>query len=137
MPEGRIKYRNRCRSVLFACALAALALTGCHTLRFEIVDAPHTRIVHHQKSFFFAGLLPRQKRVDVSRFCPHGVSRVREQTTSDDAVIGMATLGVWTPRSSWYYCLPGPGEGSDWVVDVPVPGLPDPPANADDEESME
>ncbi len=125
MPHRRPKRAGRARRLAVLVVLATVALAGCHTMRFEIVDAPHSKIVHHRKSFYVAGLFPRLNRVDVSQYCPHGVSRVREQTTDDDAIIGVATLGIWTPRSSWYYCLPGPGEGKGWVVDVPIPSPSD------------
>jgi hypothetical protein len=139
LPLRRKRNTKRNTRIVVLGALVALALSGCHTMRFEIVNAPHAKVVRHQKTFLFAGLLPRQRRVDVSHFCPHGVSQVREQTTSDDALIGAFTLGIWTPRSSWYYCLPGPGEGTGWMVDVPIPSaldeVPDtesePPPNDD------
>lgn len=126
MQQRRSSHLERTARIVALVALATLALAGCHTMRFEIVDAPHAKVVHHRKSFFIAGLFPRQKQVDVSSFCPHGVSQIREQTTSDDALLGIVTLGLWTPRSSWYSCLPGPGEGRDWIVDVPIPSPPPP-----------
>jgi len=125
MQLRRKRPSNRATRIVAIAVLATVAFSGCHTLRFEIVDAPHTKVVHHRKSFYVAGLFPRQSQVDVSRHCPHGVSRVREQTTSDDAIVSVATLGIWTPRSSWYYCLPGPGEGKGWMIDVPIPSPPE------------
>jgi hypothetical protein len=63
---------------------------------------------------------------------------VREQTTRGDALISLATLGIWTPRSSWYSCLPGPGEGQGWIVDVPIPiPSPSPSETSGDEGSAE
>jgi hypothetical protein len=121
MQQRRSSRLDRTPRIAALAVLAIVALAGCHTMRFEIVDEPHAKVVHHRKSFYIAGLFPRQKTVDVSAYCPHGVSQVREQTTTNDVVLGVATLGVWTPRSSWYSCLPGPGEGQGWIVDVPIP----------------
>ena len=49
------------------------------------------------------GLAPTVK-VDVRRHCPHGVVAVREEITFLDGLFANLTLGIWTPRSSWYYC---------------------------------
>jgi hypothetical protein len=73
MQQCRSTRSDRSSRITALVVLATVALAGCHTMRFEIVDAPHAKVVHHQKSFFVAGLFPRQKQVDVSRSCPHGV----------------------------------------------------------------
>ena len=95
------------RAVAVASLLAALQ-QGCHTMQFEVANQESVEVVHHRKSFWFWGLT--QVEVDVSDYCPAGVAAVREETRFVDGLFDFLTLGIWTPRSSWYYCLPEPGE---------------------------
>ena len=89
------------RALLLA---ASLALAGCHRLTWQLVDAPHTHVVTERNSFYFAGLFPR-RHGDALGHCPHGVASIVEETTFVDGVIAVATLGVYTPRTSHYRCL--------------------------------
>jgi hypothetical protein len=73
-------------------------------MRFELSDEPHAEVVYDRKSFFLWGLVPT-KKVDVSRFCPGGVAVIREETRFSDGFFQAITLGIYEPRSSWYYCL--------------------------------
>jgi hypothetical protein len=91
-----------------ALLLSLIAASGCHTMRFEVSGEPHARVVYDRKSFFLWGLTPTQE-VDVSSYCPTGVAAIREETRFSDGFFAAITLGIWEPRSSWYYCL---GEGS-------------------------
>ena len=85
-------------------ALAVAVLAGCHTLRFELVDEEPDRVVYDRKSFFLWDLVAT-KVVDVSVYCPGGVAAIREETRFSDGLGSFVTLGIWQPRSSWYYCL--------------------------------
>jgi len=87
-----------------ALALLRILSSGCHTMRFEVADEPHGRVVYDRKSFFLWGLAPTRE-VDVSAYCPAGVAAIREETRFSDGFFGFVTLGIWQPRSSWYYCL--------------------------------
>lgn len=84
----------------------ALATVGCHTMRFEVANEPHAEVVYDRKSYFLWGLTPTRE-VDVSMHCPNGVAAIREETRFSDGFFGVITLGIWQPRSSWYYCLGG------------------------------
>lgn len=87
-----------------AMLLAAAALLGaCHTMRFEVGEGESSNVVYQRKSFYVGGLFPT-RTVDVSQFCPAGALAVREETTFVDGLFNVITLGIWTPRSSWYYC---------------------------------
>jgi len=89
-----------------AVLLLLVGVSGCHTMRFEVSDEPHSKVVYDRKSFFLWGLTPR-KEVDVSVHCPAGVAAVREETRFSDGLLSVITLGIWQPRSSWYYCRGG------------------------------
>lgn len=83
--------------------LTLLLGTACHTMRFRVDEGRTSKVVHHRKSFFLWGLTPT-RTVDVSTYCPHGALAVREETTFVDGLLNSITLGIWTPRSSWYHC---------------------------------
>jgi hypothetical protein len=81
----------------------ALLTAGCHTMRFDVGDGRVSEVVYERKSFYLGGLAPT-RTVDVSLHCPHGAVAIKEQTTFVDGIFNLITLGIWTPRSSWYYC---------------------------------
>lgn len=85
----------------------ALLSAGCFTMRFRVADQPHAQVVSEHKSFFLFGLVPT-KVVDVSTKCPHGVVAIREQVGFMDGLATIFTLGIWSPRSSTYYCAAAP-----------------------------
>ena len=91
---------------LFLLLLLLVATSGCHTMRFEVSDEPYSDVVYDRKSFFLWGLVPTRE-VDVSLHCPAGVAAIREETSFSDGFFDFITLGIWEPRSSWYYCLSG------------------------------
>lgn len=91
------------RLAAFAVLLSVLATAGCHTMRFQVTDAPHQNVVYDRKAYFLWGLAPTRK-VDVLQHCPNGVTAIREQTTFVDGIFSLFTLGLYEPRSSWYYC---------------------------------
>jgi len=90
--------------VVAAIVSLTLFVSGCHTMRFEISSEEHSTVVYDRKSFFLWGLAPTRE-VDVSRFCPSGAAAIKEETRFSDGFFGFITLGIWQPRSSWYYCL--------------------------------
>jgi hypothetical protein len=78
---------------------------GCHTMRFDLSNAQHEKVVYERKSFFLWGLVPTRE-IDTATRCPAGAAAIRERTTFTDGLLGLITLGIWQPRSTWYYCLP-------------------------------
>jgi hypothetical protein len=94
-------------ALILIASVGATVQAGCHTMRFELSNAEHKSVVYDRKSFFLWGLTPTQK-VDVTTHCPAGVAAIRERMTFTDGLLGFATLGIWQPRSSWYYCLAYP-----------------------------
>ena len=84
--------------------LLLVAGSACHTMRFEVSGRDHANVVYERKAFFVWGLAPTRE-VDVATRCPYGVAAIREETTFVDGLLGFITLGIYQPRSSWYYCL--------------------------------
>ena len=81
-----------------------LASTGCHTFRFHVSDAPYdpTPVVD-RKTFWLFAMFPLRD-VDVRAFCPEGVSAIEEKTTFSDGLFSSLTLGIYSPRTSYYFC---------------------------------
>jgi hypothetical protein len=60
---GGFRQRWTAVSLLLGIVLG-LAVGGCHTMRFELIDAPSGPVVQERKSFFLWGLAPTL-RVDM------------------------------------------------------------------------
>jgi hypothetical protein len=80
-----------------------VAVAGCHTMRFELVDEPAANVVTERNSFFLWGLIPTAD-VDVLARCPYGAAAIRERTTFVDGLVSIPTLGFWDPRTTTYFC---------------------------------
>lgn len=91
-------------------AVALLATVGCHTMRFDVSTAPSGSVVEERKSFWLGGLVPTL-RVDMRAKCPYGVAQITEETTFTDGFFEFITLGIWSPRSTYYSCRTAPLEG--------------------------
>ena len=85
------------------CVVLVLAIAGCHTMRFELANEPTAQTVTERKSYYLWGLTPTEV-VDVRQRCPYGAAAVKERTTFVDGLLGALALGIWSPRSSTYYC---------------------------------
>lgn len=94
------------RRLGIAVAIASLLATACHSMRFEVGNGPEVNVVHDRKTYWLGGLVNTQ-RVDVSQFCPAGAVAIREETTFVDGLLGLVTLSIYTPRSSYYHCAEG------------------------------
>jgi hypothetical protein len=87
--------------------VAVLLAMACHTMRFEVDRGPVEREIYHRKYFYFWGLTPT-RRINVTDYCKQGAVSVREEITFSDGLLNFITLGIVSPRSSWYYCAPAP-----------------------------
>jgi Bor protein len=92
-------------STVLLTLVGALAL-GCYTMRFEVEGPPRSdnQRVHQRKAFFLWGLAPTRE-IDAQRICPQGVQAIVEETTFGDGFFSLITLGIYSPRTSVYYCL--------------------------------
>jgi hypothetical protein len=69
--------------------------------------------VTERHSYFFWGLVPTA-HVDVLEKCPAGVVAIREAPGETGALAWVPTLGLWSSRSTTYFCraealAPAPG----------------------------
>ena len=87
------------------CCLFTATFTACHTMKFEIQNIQHEKVVEDTNWFYLSGWFPTRD-VDVSLKCPAGAASIKEQTTFGDGLIDFFTFSIVSPRSVWYYCLP-------------------------------
>jgi len=80
-----------------------LSISACHSMKFKIADGQVGNVVKDRKSFFLFGIVPTEN-VDLALYCPNGTIAVAESTSFLDGFLGFVTLGIYTPRSSTYYC---------------------------------
>lgn len=85
-------------------------LAGCHTMRFELEQVPHVQTIQDRHSYFLWGLVPT-KVIDVREKYPSGAAAVRENTSFLDGLLGLPFLGIWSFRSTTYFCLAETNEG--------------------------
>ncbi len=78
-------------------AAAALALAGCHTVRYDAGRPPSQRRWEKTVHFYAWGFAGKP-RVDLDAACPEGVARFRSEATFGDYLAQVATLGFWGPR---------------------------------------
>ena len=99
-------------SVLRAYALAVLAAAGCfspdggHRMRFDLAQERAGPILVEHHSFFFWGLVPTAK-INVLEKCPLGVIAIKEGKSAGARLSWLPTLGLWSRRSTTYYCRAG------------------------------
>lgn len=86
--------------------IGAILLSGCAAQTFNINGAagevPTTQVSHH---FFIAGL-GQEKVLDAAEICGgvDKVVKVEAQQTFVNGLLGLITLGIYTPRDVKVYC---------------------------------
>ncbi len=78
-------------------AIAALALAGCHAVRYDTGRPASQRRYERTVHFFLWGLAGKPV-VDLDEACPEGVARFGSDATALQWVAEVATLGLWSPR---------------------------------------
>lgn len=95
---------------LLAAFLAAAALSGCYTVRYE-TRLPEGGPKKEEHARFFLWGLAGHKDVDLDELCPGGAHAWRSRASAGDVVLSLVTLGVYVPRTIEVECAPAP-EGS-------------------------
>jgi len=85
----------------------SVACSGCFVVQVErpigAAEARYTR-----QHFFLFGRIG-EFDVDLARECPEGVASFGDRFTFSDALIGLLTVGIYTPRSVVIRCSVGGG----------------------------
>ena len=94
------------RRITFA-ALAALALAGCHAVRYDAGRAPSERRWERTIHFWAWGF-KGDGRVDLDAACPEGVASFHSEAGFGGWLAQVVTLGFWSPRKVVVMCAEGP-----------------------------
>ncbi len=86
--------------------VAALALAGCHAVRYD-TGRPASQRRYEKTVHFFVWGLAGKPVVDLDAACPEGVARFRNDATALQWVAEVATLGLWSPRRVVVECAEG------------------------------
>jgi hypothetical protein len=83
-----------------------LLLSGCFTVSYQTKLAPGGEYKEDRGDFFLWGLVG-DKEINLKSLCPAGVSRWKSQQTFVDGLLGIVTLGIYTPRHITVECTGG------------------------------
>ncbi|OOR93875.1 lipoprotein bor [Moraxella caviae] len=90
---------------------AALLLSGCATQTAlvnsspKLNNAPQTAAYSKSQSFYVSGI-GQQKTIDAAEVC-NGADKVAKVSSSQqpkDILLGLVTLGIYTPRTAEVFC---------------------------------
>ena len=108
----------RSRSYLFLAL--GLVLAGCYHATIETGAKPSNVTVEHKwASGWIYGLVP-PKTVETAARCTTGVSRVETQQSFVNGLVGILTLGIYTPMEIGVTCAEG-AAGAEGVTSLLVP----------------
>ncbi|QQG26739.1 lipoprotein [Pectobacterium carotovorum] len=91
---------------ILSTAVLALVLTGCaqqtFTVKNESVATPKQTTTSH----FFVSGIGQEKTIDAAAICGGSdkVVRTETQVTFVNGLLGLLTLGIYTPREARVYC---------------------------------
>lgn len=99
-----------------ALALTAFLVTGCYHQVVHTGATPATgnAVVKKTAAIYFFGLVGAE--VNTTADCPSGVAVIETQQTFINGLVGVLTLGIYTPRTVTITCA----AGEDPVPDAPV-----------------
>ena len=85
-------------------AILLLATTGCFHATIETGAAPSTQTVEKKwASGWVYGLVP-PSTIETKEKCPNGVSKVETQQSFANQLVGLLTLGIYTPMDIRVSC---------------------------------
>ena len=91
-----------------ACCVGLLiAATGCYsvTIRPEGGFKMATQPSFEQRQDFYLWGLVGESHIDTAKICPKaGPSQMQSQTTVVDGLLGLITLGIYSPETAKVWC---------------------------------
>ncbi len=108
---------ERLLRVTLAIAVTA-SLPACYhaTIETDLTPSP-TKIEQPFASSWIYGLVP-PKYVETAEECPHGVARVDTQLSFVNGLVGMLTLGIYTPMNIVVTCAAGGSASADGAAAI-------------------
>ena len=87
--------------------LAALALAGCHAVRYDAGRPESPRRWEKTIHFWLWGFRG-DNRVDLDAACPEGVASMESEATFGGWIAQVVTVGFWSPRRVTVVCAEAP-----------------------------
>lgn len=94
----------RSRRAVAALGLALTTSTACYHAIVETGRPAGTTVVQKPWVNTFVFGLVAAPEIDVTRQCPNGVARVETQQSVLNSVVGIITLGIYTPQTATITC---------------------------------
>jgi uncharacterized lipoprotein YajG len=93
------------KKILLTAAFTVL-LTGCAQQTFKLDQGVATQPKQVSTNHFFLSGIGQQKTIDAAKVCGGAdkVVRVETQQTFANVLLGMVTLGIYTPLEARVYC---------------------------------
>jgi len=86
------------------CRIALFSTAGCYHAVVDTGRPADTKVVDKPwVSTFVFGLVPAQV-INVAAECPRGIAKVETQQTFVNGLVGVVTLGIYTPQSARITC---------------------------------
>ena len=94
-------------SVRRLCAASIIVLSGCYHATVETGVTPSTEVIDQPfASSWIYGLVP-PKTVATAERCSNGVAKVETQHSFLNQLVGILTLGIYTPMAIKVTCAEG------------------------------
>ena len=96
------------------------ALGACHHATVETGLEPSLQTIHEPwANSWIAGLVP-PSTVETAEKCPSGVSKVETQRSFLNGLVGVLTIGIYTPMEIKVTCAAGSGADAAGPADVSI-----------------
>jgi len=89
------------------CVLAVvcvLALSGCFRHTYYVAGTTPATVHEQWLDHGLWGLVTFSDPLELRARCPAGVARIVDQVEVHQALIGLVTLGIYTPSTSYVHC---------------------------------
>lgn len=86
-------------------AVLALSVSGCAQQTFTVAGNQGEKAEETSQTFFISGL-GQSKKINAAKVCGGAdkVVKVEAQQTFVNSLLGVVTLGIYTPREARVYC---------------------------------
>lgn len=95
------------KKVLIAGAMAfTLLATGCATQTVALKGSSAAQPTYTTNQKFFIGGIGQEQSLDVAKICngAENVAQVQSHQSGKNILLGVLTLGIYTPRTANVYC---------------------------------
>jgi hypothetical protein len=89
-----------------AIAAIVLSLTGCALQRFDVRPETQNAPTYDDSQTFWVSGIGQSESIDAAKVCgsASNVQRIETQRTAGSVVLGLLTLGIYTPHQIRVYC---------------------------------